>query len=84
MYDEFHIAQGNAAPSLDLIARVLEENGIAPGEASANERVDLLYEMYNLGVFELKGAVAKAAEARSESPKQSVYRYLSKIKKARM
>lgn len=70
-------------PSLDLIARVLEKNNIEPRQASPNERVDLICEMYDLGVFELKGSVAKAAEALQIS-EQSVYRYLSKIRKARM
>ena len=41
-----------------------------------------MVDLYDAGFFELKGAVAKAAEVLGISQK-SVYRYLAKIKQAR-
>lgn len=69
-------------PSLDVITQMVGEFGVEPGRFSQNERMEIILDLYDMGVFELKGAVAKAAEELRISV-QSVYRYLTKIKKAR-
>ena len=69
-------------PSLDAITQVVGEFGVEPSRFSQEERMEIILDLYDMGVFELKGAVAKAAEELQISV-QSVYRYLTKIKKAR-
>ncbi len=68
--------------SLDVIAQMVDEFGVEPGRFSQQQRLENNLDLYVMGVFELKGSVAKAAEELQISP-QSVYRYLTKIKKAR-
>lgn len=68
--------------SLDTITQMIGEFGVEPGRFSQEERLEIILDMYDMGVFELKGAVAKTAEELQISA-QSVYRYLTKIKKAR-
>lgn len=70
------------APTLDLIEQVLARECLEPGAIDADDRVDVIVDLYDAGFFELKGAVAKAAEVLGISQK-SVYRYLAKIKQAR-
>lgn len=71
-----------AEPTLDTITQVINEFGVEPGRHSPEERLELMCDLYDLGVFELKGSVARVAEALNMSDK-SVYRYLTKIKKLR-
>lgn len=68
--------------SLDLIDEMVAEFGVEPGRVSPGERSDIICDLYDEGVFELKGAVARAADALGVSV-QSIYRYLAKIKRAR-
>ena len=44
--------------------------------------MEIILELYEMGVYSLKGSVARTAEVLQIS-EQSVYRYLSKIKRAR-
>lgn len=69
-------------PSLDTITRMVSEFGVEPGRFSPEERMEIILDLYDVGVFELKGAVARCAEELRISV-QSVYRYLTKIKQAR-
>ena len=69
-------------PSLDTIAEVVKGFGIEPSRASQDERLEIICDLYDMGVFRLKGAVAKTAAALHIS-EQSVYRYLTKIKRSR-
>lgn len=69
-------------PSLDTIIEVIDEFGIEPGRMSMAERQEIICDLYDMGVYNLKGAVAMTAEALQVS-EQSVYRYIAKIKKAR-
>lgn len=69
-------------PTLDMIAETVDGFGVAPGRTSQDERMEIICDLYDMGVFSLKGAVAKTAEALRIS-EQSVYRYLTKIKRAR-
>ncbi len=68
--------------TLDSIEEVAGEYGIEPGRFTQYEREEIICDLYDMGVYQLKGAVAKTAEVLRIS-EQSVYRYLSKIKKAR-
>lgn len=69
-------------PSLDGISEYIRSFGIEPGRTNQNEKMEIICDLYDMGVFNLKGAVAKTAEELQISTK-SVYRYLSKIKEAR-
>ncbi len=66
--------------SLDTIWEVIRDFGVEPERATQKERLNILLALYDMGVYNLKGAVARTAEAFQIS-EQSVYRYLSKIKK---
>lgn len=68
--------------SLDTIAQVIGEFSVAPARMTLEERQEVICDLYDAGVFNLKGAVARAAEELLIS-EQSVYRYIAKIKKAR-
>ncbi len=69
-------------PSLKTIEEVIRGFGVEPGRVSLNERVEIITDLYDLGVYNLKGAVARTAEVLQIS-EQSVYRYLARIKRAR-
>ena len=69
-------------PSLESIDEMIKEYGVEPERITQNERMEIICDLYDLGVYKLKGAVAKTAEALQVS-EQSVYRYITKIKKAR-
>ena len=69
-------------PSLDCITEMVKDYGVEPERISQSERVEIICDLYDMGVYNLKGAVAKTAEALQVS-EQSVYRYITKIKKAR-
>lgn len=68
--------------SLDVIDRETERFTDAPERMTPDERVELLLDLYDTGVFELKGAVSRAAFVLGMS-EPSVYRYLAKIRRAR-
>lgn len=69
-------------PTLELIERMVAEFTDAPERMSSDERAELLMDLYETGVFSLKGAVSRAAFC-MEMSEQSVYRYLAKIRRAR-
>ena len=69
-------------PTLDMIDAFVAANADAPERLTPEEKTTLIIELYDMGVFELKGAVAKAAEALHMS-EPSVYRYLAQIRRAR-
>jgi predicted transcriptional regulator YheO len=71
-----------AQPTLESIQQMVEEFGVNPERMSQDERKEIMCDLFDTGVFNLKGAVAKTAEALKIS-EPSVYRYLNKIKKAR-
>ena len=69
-------------PTLDRIAEMAEEFSADPGRMSLEERQEFICDLYDEGIFNLKGAVARTAEMLRVS-EQSVYRYVAKIRKAR-
>lgn len=70
------------APTLELIERMTAEYTAEPQRLTPDEKTELLLDMYETGVFELKGAVSKAAHELQMS-EQSIYRYLTKIRRIR-
>lgn len=70
------------APSLELMEQKIREFSPEPQRLTPEEKTELLLDLYETGVFELKGAVAKAADLLQMS-EQSIYRYLSKVKRVR-
>jgi len=80
--DAGDISVSHAEPTLDTIAEIVHGNVDEPKRATVDERIEIIIDLYDLGIFEIKGAVARTAEELCIS-EQSVYRYISKIKKAR-
>lgn len=72
----------DAKPTLETIDTFVAANADAPERLTPEEKTTLFIDLYDMGVFELKGAVAKAAEALHMS-EPSVYRYLAQIRRAR-
>lgn len=70
-----------AEPTLESIKRVVDESGIDPGRMSFDEKIDIICDLYNMGIYNLKGAVAQTSKVLKMS-EPSVYRYLTKIRKA--
>lgn len=79
-------AAGETAPvrelSLDTITQVIREFSVAPARMTLEERQEVICDLYDAGVYNLKGAVARTAEELQIS-EQSVYRYIAKLRKAR-
>lgn len=85
--DDIHDNSDNSSlnyqePTLDTIAQVVHENIDDPKRATFDERQEVIFDLYDLGIFEIKGSVARTAEELCVS-EQSIYRYISKIRKAR-
>lgn len=68
--------------SLDTINEFIREFSNAPARMTLDERQEAICDLYDMGVYNLKGAVARTAEIMQIS-EQSVYRYIAKLKKAR-
>lgn len=68
-------------PTLAAITEYVAEFGLVPEQATPDERLEFICDLYEVGIFNLKGAVAKTAEVLRIS-EQTVYRYLSKLKRA--
>ena len=73
---------GSSELSLETIDRMAEEFTDAPDRLTPEEKTELLLDLYDEGVFDLKGAVSHAAFVLQMS-EQSVYRYLAKIRRIR-
>ncbi|MBR6473158.1 MAG: helix-turn-helix domain-containing protein [Firmicutes bacterium] len=67
---------------LDEISRIVREFCNDPSKLTPSERKELFMDIYDTGIFKIKGAIPKAAEAMGISEK-SVYRYISEIRKMR-
>ena len=67
---------------LDDIPAMVAEFGTLPEDMTPSERREVCVDLYDVGVFRLKGAIPKTAEALGIS-EQTVYRYVSAIRKAR-
>lgn len=80
--DEMEDSVITSPVSLDIIDNIMEEYVDDGKGYSSAEKTEIITDLYDSGVFELKGAVAKTAEALKCSEK-SVYRYIKALKRAR-
>ncbi|WP_251417251.1 MULTISPECIES: helix-turn-helix transcriptional regulator [Paenibacillus] len=72
--------QGNADDLLQhMISSVVDKITIPPDRLSPQEKIEIVRELNELGVFLLKGGVSQVAAALSIS-EPTVYRYLQKLK----
>ena len=67
---------------IDEIANVIDKFGTPADKMTPSERKEAFMDLYDTGVFRLKGAIPRAAVALKVSEK-TIYRYLSEIKKMR-
>ena len=78
-----HLQKIVTADNLEaVILENVQNYGTEPERLSLDERRGLILKLYGMGVFNIKGSVAKAADILGVS-EQSVYRYIAKIKKSR-
>ncbi|HBK67372.1 MAG TPA: YheO-like PAS domain protein [Firmicutes bacterium] len=66
--------------TFESIETIIKKNSISPERMSQDEKVEIIKELNNSGVFLLKGSVAEVASQLKVS-EATIYRYLSKIKK---
>lgn len=69
-------------PTLETIDRVVADFGVDPTRLDTSERMELICDLMDEGVFEIKGAVARTAKLLNVSEK-TIYRYISDIRKVR-
>ena len=67
---------------LDSIDSFVEAETDDPSRLTPDEKMELILDLYDTGVFSVKGSVMRAAEKLHLS-EQSVYRYIAKIKRMR-
>ena len=74
------LSQNTKELTLMSIKKVISSYNIPPERMSQEEKIAIIEQLSDRGVFLIKGAVSKAASALKVSD-ASVYRYLSKLKK---
>lgn len=65
--------------TMDSIESVINTKNIGPERMTPDEKIEIVQELNQKGVFLLKGAVSEVAQ-QLKSSEASIYRYLSKIK----
>lgn len=68
--------------TMQQIQALIEGKGVTPGRMSQQEKIDIVKELNNIGLFRFKGAVSQAATALCVS-EPTIYRYLNQIRKER-
>ena len=68
--------------TLEGIDEYLEDFGIEPGKIKIYVKKEIICDLYDLGMFTIKGAVAHVAE-RLHTSSKSIYRYITEIKEMR-
>ncbi|MPW26126.1 YheO-like PAS domain protein [Alkalibaculum sp. M08DMB] len=66
--------------TFDSIYKVVQGYGIPPERMDQDEKIKIVYELNEKGIFLIKGAVSEAALALKVS-EATIYRYLGKLKK---
>jgi predicted transcriptional regulator YheO len=66
--------------ALDSIETAIKNSGVSPERLSQDEKIAIIRELHNDGVFLLKGSVSEVA-AQFKVSEATIYRYLNKIKK---
>lgn len=79
--DEFR-EEEEKQPELKDIPAMVAEFCDDPAQLTTSERKEIFVDLFDAGVFRLKGAVGQVAEALCMSEK-TAYRYLAEIRKAR-
>lgn len=74
------LSQSTKELTFDNIYKVVDNFGIPAERMSQEEKIQIIEELNDKGIFLIKGAVSEAANALKVS-EASIYRYLSKIKK---
>lgn len=69
-------------PTLAGIEAYIADYAMQSSKPTRNERTEIICDLYDMGMFQIKGAVAKAAGMLQMSAK-SVYRYVKEIRDAR-
>lgn len=72
----------NGFTEAEILEHILGEYEEEPAKFTPQDRMEIIIELYDAGVFRMKGIIPQVAEGLAMS-EQSVYRYLSKIKKMR-
>lgn len=72
----------NYPSTLEGIENYINDFGLQSEKPDKHEKSEIILDLYEMGMFNIKGAVALVADRLQMSPK-SVYRYLSKIKEIR-
>ncbi|MCF0110754.1 MAG: helix-turn-helix domain-containing protein [Erysipelotrichaceae bacterium] len=81
--DQIPMAYPSTEPvSLNTISHVIAEYGIEKGRFTLQERTELLCDLMDLDVFEIKGSIERVANEVGVS-KQTIYREVAKLKKYR-
>jgi len=68
--------------AFDSIRNVIGNAGIPSGRMSQEEKIKIVQELYDNGVFLLKGTISEIAKQLATS-EATIYRYLNKIKKGK-
>lgn len=68
--------------TMEGIERYINDFAIQSSKPTRNEKTEIICDLYDMGMFRIKGAVAKVAEMLQMSTK-SVYRYIKEIEEAR-
>jgi len=74
------LSQSTKELTLSSIKSVIAASNIPPERMSQEEKISIIEQLNDKGIFLIKGAVSEAASALKVS-EASVYRYLSKLKK---
>ena len=70
------------APGVDGIEAFILKEVAEPERLTPDEKTELIMDLYDTGVFSIKGSVMKTASILNMS-EQSVYRYIAKIRRTR-
>lgn len=68
--------------SLEGIDEYISSYGFEDAKPNKNEKTEIICDLYNMGMFDIKGAVQKVADRLGMSSK-SVYRYISNVRETR-
>lgn len=68
--------------TIEGINRYIDDFGLGSTRPNKNEKTEIICDLYDMGMFEIKGAVQAVADKLGMSVK-SVYRYITNVKEAR-
>lgn len=74
--------QENYPLCLESINKYIDDFGISSTKLNKNEKTEIICDLFDMGMFDIKGAVQAVADKLGMSTK-SVYRYITNVKEAR-